>query len=192
MRCRSLVVGVVAGCALGVVGVGLGVPAAAHADLVSSDPADGAILATAPSAITLTFSDPLFVDGVQMSLVTEEGTVVPSDPPTVDETTASLPWPAAAGPGSYEVGFRVVSADGHPVSGAISFTVQAGAAEATAAQTIAPTGSPAALTAATEPASQTETTDPMMPVSPLILGAALLAALAVAIAGAIAFGRRKR
>jgi methionine-rich copper-binding protein CopC len=164
-----------------VVGVGLGVPAAAHADLVSSDPADGAILATAPSAITLTFSDPLFVDGVQMSLVTEEGTVVPSDPPTVDETTASLPWPAAAGPGSYEVGFRVVSADGHPVSGAISFTVQAGAAEATAAQTTA-----------TEPASQTETTDPTMPVSPLILGAALLAALAVAIAGAIAFGRRKR
>lgn len=185
MRCRSLVVEVFAVCALGALGVGAAVPAAAHADLISSDPSDGAVLDATPATITLTFSDPLLVDGVQISLVTAEGTVVPSDPPTVDGATASLPWPVAAGPGSYEVGYRVVSADGHPVSGAVSFVVQAGAAEATAApvQPVAPTEPPDSSTAAA---------DSMMPVSPLILGAALLAALAVAIAGAIAFGRRKR
>ena len=186
MRCRSLAVGVIAVCALGAVGVGVAGPAAAHADLVSSDPADGATLAAAPAAITLTFSDPLFVDGVQMSLVTAEGTLVPSDPPAVSEATATLTWPATAGPGSYEVGYRVVSTDGHPVSGAISFTIEATAVpEATSA--------PAPTTVPLEPgASATAAAGSTSPSPPLMLGAALLAALAVAIVGAIAFGRRKR
>ena len=36
-----------------------GLGGCAHAALLSSDPADGAVLVTAPSAITLTFNEPV-------------------------------------------------------------------------------------------------------------------------------------
>ena len=177
------------------------IPAAAHADLVSSDPVDGAVLQSAPTAITLTFSDPLFVDGVQMSLVTADGTVVPSEAPVVADASVSMKWPATAGPGSYEVGYRVVSADGHPVSGSVSFTVQ-GAETSDSATIAAPSSeaistdepssdAPSSMEPSTETANGVNATNDSPPMSMLVLGVAILAAAAVAIAGAIAFRRRQ-
>jgi len=175
-RFRSLVTGFAAAVVLSSLGVLLAGQAAAHADLVSSDPADGAVLTSPPPVITLTFSDPLFTDGVQMSLVAADGSVIPSDPPQVSDAAVSLAWPPTAGSGTYEVGYRVVSEDGHPVSGAISFTIEE---ESSSAQP----------TVTTEPAPAVPVTESTS-VLPLVL--ALLAALAVAIVGALAFGRRKR
>ena len=177
------------------------IPAAAHADLVSSDPVDGAVLQSAPTAITLTFSDPLFADGVQMSLVTADGTVVPSEAPVVADASVSMKWPATAGPGSYEVGYRVVSADGHPVSGSVSFTVQ-GAETSDSATIAAPSSeaistdepssdAPSSMEPSTETANGVNATNDSPPMSMLVLGVAILAAAAVAIAGAIAFRRRQ-
>lgn len=179
---NGFITGLVIAFALSVTGGLLAGPAAAHADLVSSDPTDGAVLQAPPAAITLTFSDPLFVDSVQMSLVTADGVVVASEPPVVADTSVSLAWPAAAGPGSYEVGYRVVSEDGHPVSGSVAFTVEASAqsAQPTAAPT--PTSSPAAASATPSDAATN--------LVPLVV--AILAAAGVAVAAVVAFGRRKR
>ena len=45
--------------AAGMLGLGASAPVLAHAELVSSDPADKAVLAAPPTIITLTFSDGL-------------------------------------------------------------------------------------------------------------------------------------
>jgi hypothetical protein len=115
---------------LGVVALGavtgsmsLGVPAAAHTVRVSSSPADGASLTTAPTEVRLGFNQrPMTTPDVAVSL---SGQVVPSGPTRVEDATVVTPV-TLPGPGKYTVAYRVVSADGHPVEGAVTFTVSGG------------------------------------------------------------------
>ncbi|QJW34955.1 copper resistance CopC family protein [Cellulosimicrobium protaetiae] len=102
-------------------------PASAHDRLLSSDPADGAQLATPPGAITLTFNtEPLPVEP-QVVVSDSAGTVVTQGAPTIDGSTATLALdPAVAlGGDTYTVAWRVVSSDGHPIEGTFAFTVAA-------------------------------------------------------------------
>lgn len=111
-------------------------PAAAHNTLVSSDPADGASLASGPQRVTLVFDQPVN-SGFNTVTVTgpgdtrwTAGQVVTNDN-TV--TTDMLPLGPA---GEYTIGYRVVSADGHPVTGTLRFqlTQAGGGTPATAGQ----------------------------------------------------------
>ncbi|GIJ24096.1 transport integral membrane protein [Micromonospora lutea] len=97
-------------------------PAAAHAVLLGSDPVDGAVLASAPSEVTLTFNEPVMVrpDGVR--LLDAAGAELSTDSRSVD-TTVVLTVPPDLVDGTYIVAFRVVSADSHPISGGFSFVV---------------------------------------------------------------------
>ncbi|WP_435737974.1 copper resistance CopC family protein [Cellulosimicrobium sp. PMB13] len=106
-------------------------PAQAHDRLVGSDPADGAQLDAPPAAITLSFNtEPLAVEP-QVVVTDAAGTVVAQGAPTIDGTSATLPLDAAAlTGGTYSVAWRVVSSDGHPIEGTLSF----GVAEQPAAQ----------------------------------------------------------
>lgn len=123
---------------------GLGVlPAAgasAHAELESSDPANGAVLASAPAQVTLTFGEDLIDQGNAITakdLDSSERVALPEA--VVDADTASVDWPAAADSGRFEVSFRVVSADGHPITGSFSFSVgQASASASPSAASSAP------------------------------------------------------
>jgi len=99
-------------------------PVDAHTSLVTSDPPDGAVLVTAPDAVTFTFDEPLLQGTNVVAINREDGTVVVSAPVAPDGTQVRLPWPADLGPGRYQVAYRVVSADGHPVTGAIWIQVQ--------------------------------------------------------------------
>ena len=102
-------------------------PASAHDRLLTSDPADGAQLATPPTAITLTFNtEPLPVEP-QVVVTDSAGTVVTQGAPAIDGTTATLALdPAVAlGGDTYSVAWRVVSSDGHPIEGTFAFTVAA-------------------------------------------------------------------
>jgi len=102
-------------------------PASAHDRLLSSDPADGAQLATPPTAITLTFNtEPLPVEP-QVVVSDSAGAVVAQGTPTIDGSTATLALdPAVAlGGDTYTVAWRVVSSDGHPIEGTFAFTVAA-------------------------------------------------------------------
>ena len=103
--------------------LGLAGPAFAHSKLLGIDPADGASLDAGPTNVALTFNedmppgfDVLFVLGPdgkewQSGQVTTSGPVV---------SVAVAPLGPA---GTYRVGYRVVSADGHPVEGRTSFTL---------------------------------------------------------------------
>lgn len=109
-------------------------PASAHDALVSTDPADGATVATAPDAVTLTFAEPALAIGTTLRVTGPGGDVQSGAPRLVDDiVTQSL---AAGIPaGIYRIAWRVTSADGHPVSGQLSFT-------ASAANPRAPSSSP--------------------------------------------------
>ena len=98
-------------------------PAAAHAELVNTTPANGTQLTKPPTEVQMTFTESvnLLQDGIR--LVDGAGAVVPAPDPTVEGGTVMWPMPAGLPDGAYVVTFRVVSADGHPISGAFSFGV---------------------------------------------------------------------
>ena len=101
-------------------------PAAAHALLVSSDPAAGASLATAPSAVTLTFTEEPDPKLSAIKVLATDGSSVGAGPVSA---VASQPKELRATlgplqPGVYTVSWRTVSAvDGHLASGSFSFGV---------------------------------------------------------------------
>ncbi|PWS41602.1 hypothetical protein DKT74_26675 [Streptomyces sp. ZEA17I] len=105
-------------------------PAAAHAALTGSDPQDGAVVATAPKEVTLTFSEAIAVgDGsirvLDPSSKRADTGVEPkdlSDGSTVRYGVELLP---GLPDGTYTVAWQAVSADSHPISGAFTFSIGA-------------------------------------------------------------------
>jgi methionine-rich copper-binding protein CopC len=99
-------------------------PAAAHASLVRTSPADQSSLATAPKTVKLTFDENIRMPSVIL-VKDSAGTSVAAGKTSVVDNIVSIP--VQTGPsGDYTVAYRVVSADGHPVSGRLSFTVGSG------------------------------------------------------------------
>lgn len=127
---RGIVLGLVAPVLLAAAGIGAA-PASAHAALVGSDPQDGATLATAPARITLTFNQnvgsPADVavaapDGTQVRV-----TQVRSVGADLTATVADVDQR-----GTYRASYRILSSDGHPVTGTVTYDVTAGRAVAAA------------------------------------------------------------
>ena len=99
-------------------------PAAAHATLLSTDPAEGEVLSETPDVVTFTFDEPVKLTDDSMQVFDAAGDPVDSSASSEDEiVTADLPDELA--PGSYVVAWRVVSADGHPISGSLTFSIGA-------------------------------------------------------------------
>ncbi|GAB4094797.1 hypothetical protein GCM10028787_02720 [Brachybacterium horti] len=171
-------------------------PASAHDSLVSSDPEDGATLETSPEQVTLDYSADVLDVSPVVRITGEGGEVVAELDPEVDGSTvtAALDEPLAAG--DYEVRWRVVSSDGHPIEGTQSFTVEQGAAGAPSdagGRTSAPASDAGGATSAPAetpaPAAQTEDSEGGAPV--VLIVVIVVAVLAVA-GGAVAALRRKR
>ncbi|MFV2021766.1 copper resistance protein CopC [Micromonospora sp. LOL_023] len=99
-------------------------PAAAHATLLSNDPADGGLLTEAPQTVTLTFNEPVQVrpDGIQV--LDAAGTPVETTARSVDSRVL-IGLPAEMSDGTYVVSWRVISTDSHPVAGGFSFAIGA-------------------------------------------------------------------
>lgn len=96
--------------------------ALAHSELVSSDPADGATLDSPPTTVSFTFSEPLMPDFVRIIGTNPEGVTGDLPVSSVEGPTATVDWPAGAQGGTWQVSYRVVSQDGHPIEGGITFT----------------------------------------------------------------------
>jgi copper transport protein len=97
-------------------------PAFAHAVLLASDPADGAVLTAAPQRVALTFNEP--VTPVVVRLLGSDGKSValPGEPKASDETV-SVELPANLREGGYILSYHVISLDSHPVGGSLAFAV---------------------------------------------------------------------
>jgi len=130
-------------------------PASAHTKLKSSTPANGAAVPTAPDRVELLFGQHLLGLGT-IAVQGPDGASVTAGDAVLDGATVTQALVANRPAGTYRIAYRVVSADGHPVTGELTFTAT-GATGATGAPS--PT-SPAAATAATQPASSPPTAAP--------------------------------
>lgn len=115
----------------------------AHTQLVASDPAAGAVVAEAPAAAELTFSEP--VSPIAFRWFPPRGEPVEAAP-AARGARVSVPLPAG-GDGAYLLSWRVASGDGHPVGGSLAFSVGA------AAPAPAPAADPAMARAPWAPAA---------------------------------------
>ncbi len=97
----------------------------AHAVLVSSDPVDGTTLPAAPSRVTLTFDEPVRLIPGAVQVISNSGVRVDRAVRQQSGNTAvELELPPDLPRGSYTATWRLMSADGHEVSGSVSFGVQ--------------------------------------------------------------------
>ncbi len=109
-------------------------PAWAHANLIRSEPAAGAVLGRAPETISLWFSEPLEANFSGIRLLDSAGNAVGTPPSAVDPADAKhmALAPGDLPDGLYTVAWRVISAaDGHSTQGSYAFVVGE-AVEATA------------------------------------------------------------
>jgi methionine-rich copper-binding protein CopC len=98
-------------------------PAVAHDNLVRAVPADGATVTTAPGQVRLVFDET--VQSATIVVAGPSGTRVERGPVRVRGKRAGVRVDVTKA-GRYTVGFRVVSADGHPVAAQTSFSFSPG------------------------------------------------------------------
>ncbi|MEN9606328.1 MAG: hypothetical protein RL605_156 [Actinomycetota bacterium] len=105
---------------------GLSTPASAHAQLAIANPKVSSVLTKAPVRITLTFDDDLIaVDGGNQIAVTDpKGKPVSQGASQLNGATLSVALKKLTVFGRYKVLYRVLSADGHPVSAFYYFYFQ--------------------------------------------------------------------
>ena len=163
--------------------------AAAHDDLVGSDPAAGSTVAVLPDQVTLTFSGAVLAEPgtAVVAVVDATGSPLQTGEPVVAGPVVTQPL-AGAVSGPMSVQWRVVSADGHPISGAFGFVVAAptsspsSSTTAPAPSTTAPSPAAAGSTAGDESAAAVEGDAGGVPLYAwLLAGAAVLLAIAIVV-----------
>ena len=120
MRARRPLAAAALGC---LVLVGWATPAAAHAAVVASSPAQGAHLADVPHSVTVDFDQPVRPDAGGLVVLDSRGQQVQVSSSHPAPATLQAVLPASLGPGAYASDYTVTSVDGHVVSGAIVFLV---------------------------------------------------------------------
>lgn len=95
----------------------------AHATLVSADPANGSMLTAAPDHVELVFSENVGKPAAIAVLDQGGNEVEGGDLQVVDDTMSRTYDPASFAPGVYTISYQVVSADGHPIAGELTFMV---------------------------------------------------------------------
>src|SRR4051794_24985838 len=150
--------------------------ASAHARLVASSPSPGASLSTPVHEVTLRFDDPVALVPHALTVTTDLGEPVTTDPPAVTGGGKILhaTLQAALAPGGYVVAWRIRSDDGHIESSTFTFTMLGAAAGGSPGRQATPPAQ-AGLPAPGLPA-------PGQPVWPVLVaaGVALLAGLGAA------------
>jgi copper transport protein len=102
--------------------------ASAHATLVRSEPADNAVVPTAPGRILLWFGEPVSPEFTDAEVVDLEGREVrlPGPPTLLGTSLLAAPLPSLPN-GVYSVEWRALSpGDGHATTGSLVFRVGAG------------------------------------------------------------------
>ncbi|MDA3629033.1 copper resistance protein CopC [Saccharopolyspora sp. WRP15-2] len=146
--------------------------ALAHNVLVDSDPKEGAQLSVGPQQVRLTFDQPVRAgEGYNtVNVVGPDGTYWTDGQVKVEGNSVTMPVRELGPAGTYTIGYRILSNDGHPVPGKVTFTL-----------TQPGKGTPAA------PPQQADRPDQSaesggMPVWPWIVGAVIVVALGLVLA----------
>lgn len=118
----------------------LAAPAAAHVELVATDPEDGSSLEGPPSTVVIAFSGDLQTDTGTVQVADAAGTDVVSGPLVIEGPCVEVPLAGDAAPGDYTVTYALIAGDGHETTGEFSFTITA--PEPTPTPTQTPEASP--------------------------------------------------
>ncbi|WP_329382186.1 copper resistance protein CopC [Streptomyces sp. NBC_01351] len=104
-------------------------PATAHAALTASDPKDGAVVATAPAQVTLSFSEQVAMGDDSIRVLDPQGKRVDTgelhDLCSANTIRYGTALRAGLPNGTYTVAWQAVSADSHPIAGAFTFSIGA-------------------------------------------------------------------
>ncbi|MFI6148412.1 copper resistance CopC/CopD family protein [Streptomyces sp. NPDC051109] len=123
--------------------------ASAHAALTASDPKDGAVVATAPAQVTLSFSEQVAMGDDSIRVMDPQGRRVDTGElrDMCSGTTVRYGTALHSGlpDGTYTVAWQAVSADSHPVSGAFTFSIGAPSATSVALPTAQAGGGPVGI-----------------------------------------------
>jgi methionine-rich copper-binding protein CopC len=149
-------------------------PASAHSVLLSSTPARDSAITAAPSRVVLEFNEQPEARFTELAVIGPDGASHWEDgTPSIVDNTVSAPLRVLGPAGGYTIRYRVTSADGHPVSGAIPFTL-----------TVAGSGTPTPAVAAIR------TVEPM-PLWPWLTGGVIFLLTGVAVARRLARVERR-
>jgi len=108
----------------------------AHATLVRTVPANGAVLGTSPAEVRLVFNDTVRPGSGIKAIRNAGASVLAGKARVTGGRTLIVPLRSRLPDGDYTVLWRVVSNDGHIVAGVIAFAVGAGRPPPTAALTV--------------------------------------------------------
>ncbi|MGW0465671.1 copper resistance protein CopC [Streptomyces sp. NPDC003027] len=104
-------------------------PASAHAALTGSDPRDGAVVATAPKDVNLTFSEQVAMSADSIRVLDPSGKRVDTgeirDLCSGSIVRYGVGLRSGLPEGTYTVAWQTVSADSHPIAGAFTFSIGA-------------------------------------------------------------------
>lgn len=171
-------------------------PAFAHTRLESSNPADGSRIAGSLDSVSLQFNEDIQADFATLNVVGPDGTqyqmgVVSAAGGQISTAVSPL------GPtGEYHIAYRVVSDDGHPITGRVAFTLTApgpGGALPTPSAVLPsaaePAPVPAPVTAAVDPQAADQQSEGA-PIWPWLVGAVVLVGAGATVA--LRLGRQRR
>ncbi len=169
-------------------------PALAHDDLVASDPVADSTVAELPAELTLTFSAEIADDeGANVVEVTDaDGADLTDGALTVRDNILTQPLTGTPS-GQVTVLWKVVSSDGHPISGEFAFTVEE--AQPTPVPTVTVTITPTSEPTASASPTASETPVPVEASGsspwPWIIGIVIAAGLAAGVVYLIASRPRR-
>ncbi|MDR7251301.1 copper transport protein [Nocardioides sp. BE266] len=104
--------------------LGAAAPASAHATLIGTDPVEGAVLDTAPDDVTFTFNESVIGVPAGIRVFDATGEEVASSA-TVRDAELVVHLDEEVDEGTLVVVWRLVSEDGHPIGGSLTFSVGA-------------------------------------------------------------------
>ena len=99
--------------------------ASAHTMLHSSDPADGAVLNASPRALNLAFTEECRVTALRLLDESGREQQVRREGGRTASSRASATLATPLRPGAYRIEWRAMGDDGHVMSGAVRFAVNA-------------------------------------------------------------------
>jgi hypothetical protein len=151
-------------------------PALAHNVLVGSNPVGGSSVARGPSEVRLDFNAPVQFGANYLTVIGPDGNHwETTDNATVTGNSVSTAVAPLGPAGVYKIGYRIISADGHPVSGEVNFTLTTAGTGTPPAQSAGDggTAAPVAATGTTSSAAASSSSAGV-PVWVWVLGAVVL------------------
>jgi methionine-rich copper-binding protein CopC len=101
------------------------VPASAHNSLIGSTPKDGSLVDEGPGTIELKFDQPVQMgQGLNtIAVIGPNNDHWEGGAAQVASNVVTAPVRPLGPAGAYKIGYKILSADGHPVSGELTFTL---------------------------------------------------------------------